>query len=91
MPFFRNNMCGDLLLVSHLHLVDNAGQVVFDALFKIRPFITLIMDKVLDVYSLERDFSFDEAICAWKCKLRFRVYNPKPTKFGIKLSDMRSQ
>lgn len=47
MPFFRNNMCGDLLLVSPLHLVDNAGQVVFDPLFKIRPFITLIMEKFL--------------------------------------------
>lgn len=39
-----------------------------------------------DVYSPERDLSFDEATCAWKGRLRFRVYNPaKPTRFGIKL------
>jgi hypothetical protein len=40
------------------------------------------MDIFPDVYSPERDLSFDEAICAWKGNLRFKVYNPaKPTRF----------
>jgi hypothetical protein len=44
------------------------------------------MDIFPDVYSPERDLSFDEAICAWKGNLRFKVYKPaKPTRFGIKL------
>ena len=40
----------------------------------------------MTVYSPAQDLSFDDVTCAWKGRLRFRVYNPaKPTKVGIKL------
>lgn len=39
-----------------------------------------------DVYFFDKDLSFDEVICVWKGRLRFRVYNlVKFIKFGIKL------
>jgi hypothetical protein len=45
-----------------------------------------IINAFSDVYSPDKDLSFDEATCAWKGWLRFRVYDPiKPNKFGIKL------
>jgi len=92
-PFFGKYMSRDrfLLILSNFHLADNTrqvprGQVGFDPLFKIRPFITLCMVRFPDVYSPGKDLSFDEATCGWKGNLRFKVYNPaKPTKFGIKL------
>ena len=87
--FFRNYMSRDHFhaILSNLHLVDNEkqvprGEVGFDLLFKIRSFISLIIDRFPEIYSLNRDLSFDEATCGWKGNLRF---NPaKPTKFGTK-------
>ncbi|CAG2207905.1 unnamed protein product [Mytilus edulis] len=95
-PFFRNYMSRDRFLAIHsnLHLVDNErqvqrGHVGFDPLFKIRPFITLIMERFPEVYTPEKELSFDEGTCGWKGNLRFKVYNPaKPTKFGIKLYEV---
>ncbi|XP_062586678.1 piggyBac transposable element-derived protein 4-like [Saccostrea cucullata] len=92
-PFFREQMSRDrfLLILSNFHVTDNElqvprGQVGFDPLFKVRPFVNQVLDAFSDVYSPDKDLSFDEATCAWKGRLRFRVYNPaKPTKFGIKL------
>lgn len=92
-PFFRNTMSRDrfLSIMSNFHITDNEqqiprGQDGFDALYKVRPFINNVMTAFSDVYSPDKDLSFDEATCAWKGRLRFRVYNPaKPTKFGIKL------
>ena len=92
-PFFRKYICRDrfLLILSNLHMTNDAemvplGEPGFDPLFKVRPLITRSMNKFSDVYSPEENLSFDEATCAWKGRLRFRVYNPaKPTKFGIKL------
>ncbi|CAG2244554.1 Ras GTPase-activating protein-binding protein 1,Ras GTPase-activating protein-binding protein 2 [Mytilus edulis] len=95
-PFFRNYMSRDRFLAIHsnLHLVDNErqvqrGHVGFDPLFKIHPFITLIMERFPEVYTPEKELSFDEGTCGWKGNLRFKVYNPaKPTKFGIKLYEV---
>ena len=70
---------------------DNENQVPrghdgFDPLYKVRPFINLVMGSFSDVYLPDRDLSFDEPTCAWKGRLRFRVYSPaKPARFGIKL------
>lgn len=62
------------------------GQVGFDPLFKVRPFVNQLLTVFSEVYSPERDLSFDDTTCAWREWLRFRIYNPaKPTKFGIKL------
>ena len=45
--------------------------------------------KYVDAYTPDQNLSFDEATCAWKGRLRFKVYNPKkPTKFGIKIYEM---
>lgn len=96
-PFFRNTMSRDrfLSIMSNFHIMDNEqqiprGQDGFDALYKVRPFINNVMTAFSDVYSPDKDLSFDEATCAWKGHLRFRVFNPaKPTKFGIKLSWIR--
>jgi hypothetical protein len=92
-PFFKKYMSRDrfLAILSNFHLTNNADQVPrgqdgFDPLFKVRPFVTHVLNRSIDVYSPEQDLSFDEATCPWKGHLRFRVYNPaKPTKFGIKL------
>ena len=92
-PFYRKTMSRDrfLSILSNFHITDNLQQVPrgqdgFDPLYKVRPFIKDIMTAFSDVYSPAQDLSFDEATCAWKGRLRFRVYNPaKPTKFGIKL------
>lgn len=91
-PFFRKYMSRDRFLgiLSNLHLVDNdlqvpRGQVGFDPLFKIRPFLTL-MNRFSEVYSPERELSFDEATCVLKDNLHFSVFKPaKPSKSGIKI------
>ncbi|XP_021344408.1 piggyBac transposable element-derived protein 4-like [Mizuhopecten yessoensis] len=92
-PFFRNHMSRDrfLAILSNFHLTNNdlqvqRGQVGFDPLYKIRPFLNIVLDRFSDVYSPEKNLCFDEATCAWKGNQRFRVYNPaKPSKCGIKL------
>ena len=92
-PFYWKTMSRDRFfsILSNFHITDNSqqiprGQDGFDPLYKVRPFIKDIMTAFSDVYSHAQDPSFDEATCAWKGRLRLRVYNPaKPTKFGINL------
>ena len=92
-PFFSKYMSRDrfLLILSNFHLNNNEnavprGQVGFDPLIKLRPFIDKIQNAFCDVYQPDKELSFDEGTCAWKGRLHFRVYNPaKPSKFGIKL------
>lgn len=92
-PFFGKHMTRNRFqnILSNFHISDNelqqgAGQDGYDPLYKIRVFITAINTAFSDVYTPSRDLSVDEATCAWKGHLRFRVFNPaKPTRFGIKL------
>jgi hypothetical protein len=92
-PFFREQMSRDrfLLIMSNFHITDNElqvpqGHMGFNPLFKMRPFVDHLITAFSEVYSPDRHLRFDEAVCAWKGRLRFCVYNPAmPTWFGIKL------
>ena len=82
-PFYWKTMSRDrfLSILSDFHITDNSqqiprGQDGFDPLYKVRPFIKDITTAFSDVYSPAQDPSFDEATCAWKGRLRLRVYNP---------------
>lgn len=94
-PLFSKFMSKNrfLAILSNLHVVDNSlhiphGQVGYDPLFKIGPFITM-MGNYSDIYTPDQNLSFDEGICPFKGRVRFRVYNPmKPNKFGIKLYEV---
>ena len=92
-PFYGKNMTRNRFqnILSNFHIMDNddqqaAGEPGYDPLFKIRAFLDRINSAFSEVYTPNRDVSVDEATCAWKGHLRFRVFNPaKPTRFGIKL------
>ena len=74
-----------LAMLSNFHLTDNDVADQADRLNKIRPFHQMIRQNFAK-YVPERDLSFDEGMCPFKGRVRFRVYNPqKPNKFGIKL------
>lgn len=91
-PFFGSRMTKDrfLLILSNLHVADNStaiprGEVGHDALYKLRPFISMMKDNFMK-YKPDQDLSFDEGLCPFKGRVHFRVYNPmKPNKFGVKL------
>jgi len=88
--FFGKMMSKDrfLLILSNLHLVDNEENTHNDDLYKVRPFLRMIQENFMK-YEPERDLSFDEVVCPFKGRVRFRVYNPqKPNKFGIKLFNL---
>lgn len=92
-PMFGRYMSRDrfFAILQNFHVNDNSNfiprnQPGYDPLHKIRPFLDLLEQKFGTVYTPERDISFDEGLCPYKGRLRFKVYNPaKPHKFGIKL------
>ena len=56
------------------------------SLYKIRPYISVLDESFQTNYKPEMNLSFDEAICPFKGRVKFRVYNPaKPNRFGMKL------
>lgn len=93
MPFFGRFMSRDRFtsILSNLHVADDTdnpkyGEEGHDPLAKLRPFITLLNEKFVDVYESEQELSLDEGCCPFKGRLRFKCYNPnKPHKFHIKL------
>jgi hypothetical protein len=72
-------------------IVNNANQVPreepgYNPLFKLQPMLTMITKSFLEAYEPKENLSLDEGTCAFKGRVRFKVYNPKkPNKFGIKL------
>ncbi|XP_052245700.1 piggyBac transposable element-derived protein 4-like [Dreissena polymorpha] len=89
-PFFNKTMSKNrfLLILSNFHIVDNDSDDKSDRLYKIRPFLQMIIDN-FQKYAPERDLSFDEGTCPFKGRVQFRVYNPqKPNKFGMKLFEL---
>ena len=92
-PFFGRYMAKNTfqLLLANIHINDNGkyipyGRAGHDPLYKVRPFHDMCKEKFKQVYSPERDLSFDEACCPYKGRLRFKCYSPqKPNKFHIKL------
>ena len=79
------------LIMANVHLNDNSLQprqnsMLFDPLYKVRPFVDLLTNKFEDVYKPKSILGFDEGCCPWKGRLNFKCYNPsKPNRFHIKL------
>ena len=59
----------------------------YDRLFKVRPILDNISEKIQNVFEPSKNLSIDEGMIAFKGRLSFRQYMPaKPTKYGIKVS-----
>ena len=87
------------LLMRFLHLNDNSryikrGQPGHDALYKLRPFITPLIQNFQSCFTLHRELSVDESMIGFKGRLGFIQYMPKkPTKWSMKafvLSDAQN-
>ena len=87
------------LILRFLHLNDNSGyvpkgQVGYDPLYKLRPFLTKLLERFEANYTPRKELSLDEQMISFKGRLSFVQYMPKkPTKWGIKafvLADSKS-
>ena len=78
------------LILRFLHLNDNSGykqkgEAGYDAIYKIRPFLTELLQRFEMMYTPEKELSLDEAMIRFKGRLSFIQYMPKkPTKWGLK-------
>ena len=62
---------------------------LYDPLFKVRPFLDLILPQFKAHFQPGRDLSIDEAMIGFKGRIFFKQYMPtKPTKWGIKVWEM---
>ena len=87
------------LILRFLHRNDNSGykqkgEDGYDALYKIRPFLTKLLQRFEAMYTPEKELSLDEGMIRSKGRLSFIQYMPKkPTKWGLKafvLADSKS-
>lgn len=91
-PWFPKNIARDrflhILWNFHISNIDDEHEQPEgekDRLFKLRPLIDHCLNTFKNTYSPERDLSVDEALCPFKGRLVFKVYNPqKPHKYGVK-------
>ena len=73
-----------------LHLADSsqqilAGQPGHDKLFKVRPFLDLVLPRFESEYVMHQPVTINEAMIPFKGRLSFKQYiKNKPTKWGIK-------
>ena len=66
-------------------LYKKKGERGHDPLFKLRPFLTHLINNFKASYTLNREVSVDESMIGFKGRLNFIQYMPKkPTKWGIK-------
>ena len=78
------------LLLKFLHFNDNAQMPGADdpspdKLFKVRPLLDHLCDKLGEVYTPSCNISIDESLLLWKGRLGFKQYIPlKRARFGIK-------
>ena len=78
-------------LCRYLHMNDSQQQPArddpsHDALYKVRPLLTMCERTFLEQYVPDRDLSIDEAMVKYKGRVFFRQYLPKkPVKWGIKV------
>ena len=78
------------LLLKFFHLNDGRlykkkGEMGHDPLFKLRPFLTPLINNFKASYTLNREVSVDESMIGFKGRLSFIQYMPKkPTKWGMK-------
>ena len=57
-----------------------------DKLFKIRPLVDHLFEKIQEIYTLSKNVCIDESLLLWKGQLHFKQYIPlKRSRFGIKL------
>ena len=69
-----------------LHLADNHLDDKTDKLFKVRPFLDLVMTQFSVQYTLHQPVTIDEAMIPYKGRLTFKQYmKNKPTKWEIKV------
>ena len=79
-----------LQILFYLHFADNNLAPPHDSgehnkLYKIQPFLNLVIAKFQAVYSPDRQLAIDETLIKFKGKLHFRQFIPfKPGRFGIK-------
>ena len=78
------------LILRFLHVNDSSqyipkGQPGYDAIYKIRPFLSSLLRQFKSNYSSQRELSIDESMIGFKGRLSFIQYMPKkPTKWGLK-------
>ena len=95
-PFASSSFSGIMsrdrfsLVMRFLHINDSTqyipkGQPGYDPLYKIRPFLTPLLENCKTAYTLGREISVDESMIAFKGRLSFIQYLPnKPHKWGMK-------
>ena len=78
------------LLLKFLHLNDGdaqpaRGEPGHDKLFKVRPFLDLLLENFKSTYQPGQHISIDESVISYKGRLSFIQYLPKkPHKWGLK-------
>ena len=78
------------LILKFLHLNDSEtqpqrGEPGFDKLYKVRPFLELLLQNFKDSYLPGQHLSIDESMISYKGRLSFIQYLPKkPHKWGMK-------
>ena len=96
-PFITTPFAGSILsrdrfkaLLSMVHFNNNdtyipVGQENHDPLHKVRPIYEHLQQRFEEVYVPTKNIAIDEAMCAWRGRLRFKVYlKDKPNPRGIK-------
>ena len=78
------------LILKFLHFNDNTnhiprGQVGHDKLFKLRPFLTMLITNFQQMFTPFKYISVDESMIGFKGRISFLQYLPKkPKKWGMK-------
>lgn len=91
-PFFPSVMSRTrfLQILRYLHFADNTlapprDSADYNKLYKIQPFLDLVIARFQEVYTPERQLAIDETLIKFKGKVHFRQFIPiKPGRFGIK-------
>ena len=94
-PFAGSIMSRDRFkaLLSMVHFSNDTyipvGQENHDPLYKIRPIYEHLQQRFEEVYVPTKDIAIDEAMCAWRGRLHFKVYlKDKPNPWGIKFNQL---
>ncbi|XP_013391250.1 piggyBac transposable element-derived protein 4-like [Lingula anatina] len=81
-----------LSILRYIHFVDNSSAVTdrnnpaYDKLYKVRPVLDRIVQKIRTVYAPKRELSLDESMVACKSRCSFKQFmRDKPIRWGLKL------